>query len=233
MRDDRGQFLRGTRNSLSTEFCVGQIPWNKGLTKNNNMILRRLAESPAIKEKKKSWHKHKLDCPCCVCRAHRKETMGSANSFYGKHHSKNTREKLRGLPSSFRAHPPGCQCNAHLAMRGELSGNKNYFYGKHFTGSQSPHWRGGVSFIIYPREFKLIKKIIRQRDQYHCKLCGDPENGQKLSVHHIDYNPKNNVPNNLICLCRLCHGKTAHSRNGWSFLFDSLMELRTLEGLVE
>ena len=36
-----------------------------------------------------------------------------------------------------------------------------------------------------------------------CPLCDSIEN---LIVHHIDGNRKNNNPNNLINLCKRCHG---------------------------
>lgn len=41
------------------------------------------------------------------------------------------------------------------------------------------------------------------RDKYRCVDCHNGET--KLLVHHIDKNPKNNIPNNLVTLCPKCH----------------------------
>ncbi|GAG97080.1 unnamed protein product, partial [marine sediment metagenome] len=57
---------------------------------------------------------------------------------------------------------------------------------------------------------KELKGQIRRRDNYTCQQCGYTEKklGYKLSVHHIDYDKKNNNINNLISLCRVCHSQT-------------------------
>jgi len=36
---------------------------------------------------------HDLDCPCCICKAKRGETKGENNSFYGKHHTEESKRK--------------------------------------------------------------------------------------------------------------------------------------------
>lgn len=38
-----------------------------------------------------------------------------------------------------------------------------------------------------------------------CELCGTVDGDRE--VHHIDKNPRNNEPENLICLCVPCHGR--------------------------
>jgi len=79
-------------------------------------------------------------------------------------------------------------------------------------------WRDGISFEPYGLEFnKELKEQIRKRDDYKCQECGYTEKqlGYKLSIHHIDYNKKNNKPNNLISLCKSCHSKTSFNRENW------------------
>jgi len=91
-------------------------------------------------------------------------------------------------------------------------------------GENAPNWRGGISNEPYPFNFnKELKKLIRQRDNYKCQLCGMPEceNIQKLDIHHIDYDKKNLNPNNLISLCRSCHMKTNYNREYWKRYFDT------------
>jgi len=41
-----------------------------------------------------------------------------------------------------------------------------------------------------------------RRTSYKCMRCGSRSN---LNLHHFDYNPLNNDPNNLKCLCLDCH----------------------------
>lgn len=55
-----------------------------------------------------------------------------------------------------------------------------------------------------------------------CAVCGIRENGKKLSLHHIDYDPGNNDPSNLIPLCGSCHSKTKGNRKYWIGYFTEL-----------
>jgi len=76
------------------------------------------------------------------------------------------------------------------------------------TGSNSPHWKGGISLENNPRELTLkLKQTICRRDNLTCQICGKINKGKKrkLDTHHIDGNRKNNHPDNLITLCRFCH----------------------------
>jgi len=57
------------------------------------------------------------------------------------------------------------------------------------------------------------KDSIRERDKYTCQDCERPQKnnlkrwGRKLDVHHINGDKSNNHPENLISLCKICHGK--------------------------
>jgi hypothetical protein len=85
------------------------------------------------------------------------------------------------------------------------------------TGENSPNWRGGKSFCVYPRDWnKTLKQSIRQRDNYTCQICGEEPSVQ---VHHIDYIKKNCNPTNLVTLCRSCHTKTCFNREYWIKFF--------------
>ena len=87
-------------------------------------------------------------------------------------------------------------------------------------GENSPNWKGGKSFEEYPIEFdKELKNQIRERDNHICQICTEKENGRALSVHHIDYNKKNNSTKNLISLCTICHMKTNGNREYWKEFF--------------
>jgi len=85
-------------------------------------------------------------------------------------------------------------------------------------GDNHYNWQGGISDIGYEREFnKKLKKLIRLRDGYTCQECGKTEEelDKTLSVHHIDYDKKNNDPANLMSLCKKCHTTTNYNREEW------------------
>ncbi len=91
-------------------------------------------------------------------------------------------------------------------------------------GEKNPSWLGGISFEPYTPEFNNeLKEQIRKRDDYTCQECSYTEEQlkYKLIIHHINYNKKNNKPNNLISLCRNCHSQTNFERENW---IDYFME---------
>jgi hypothetical protein len=94
------------------------------------------------------------------------------------------------------------------------------------TGAKNPSWNGGSSFEPYGVEFNNnLKRLIRERDEYMCHLCGEKGN----FVHHIDYNKKNNSAANLITLCNKCHTKTNSRREE----FQPFLELYMLDKYEE
>jgi hypothetical protein len=62
-----------------------------------------------------------------------------------------------------------------------------------------------VSFYPPMSVPKEIRSTILARDK-KCKQCGTRKK-EGLSVHHIDGDHNNDSPENLILLCRSCHGK--------------------------
>ena len=85
-------------------------------------------------------------------------------------------------------------------------------------GDKNPNWLGGISYERYCPLFNEKKKEeIRQQFCRICLLCfmTEEENGQKLDVHHIDYNKDQGCSGHewrLVPLCRSCHMKTNHDR---------------------
>lgn len=91
-------------------------------------------------------------------------------------------------------------------------------------GENNPSWRGGISFEPYGPEFNAkLKTQIMERDGYKCQNeeCGTTEH---LSVHHIDYNKKNNSPSNLITLCVSCNSKANSNRKYWTKYFREMIK---------
>ena len=66
---------------------------------------------------------------------------------------------------------------------------------------------------LYPKNWKKISKLIRERAGGLCELClaqnGKPhpitDSRVVLTVHHINNDPTDNRPINLIALCQRCH----------------------------
>ena len=81
-------------------------------------------------------------------------------------------------------------------------------------------WKGGISFEPYSINWtETLKRSIRERDYYVCRLCSKPQGDIAHDVHHIDYDKKNCNPENLITLCKKCHSKTNSHRDYWIKLF--------------
>jgi len=79
------------------------------------------------------------------------------------------------------------------------------WYRKNCRGEKARRWIDGSSFLPYGPGFtKTMKKKIKERDNYTCQKCGSKK---KLSIHHIDYDKKNNKEKNLITLCISCNVK--------------------------
>jgi len=99
--------------------------------------------------------------------------------------------------------------------------NEEHFYlwkKENIKGSNNPNWNNGSSFEEYGHEFNSsLREQVRFRDNYKCQTCGcsQLENGECLSIHHIDYDKQNNNFNNLISLCKYCHHKTNGNRDYW------------------
>lgn len=95
--------------------------------------------------------------------------------------------------------------------------------GRH-SGEKSNWWQGGISNSPYASDWTdTLKRAIRERDNYVCRICNTLQGNRAFDVHHIDYNKQNNDPSNLITLCRKCHIKTNSNRDYWIGLFKDLL----------
>lgn len=97
-------------------------------------------------------------------------------------------------------------------------------------GKNNPNWHGGVSFGKYcPKFNNAFKEYIRTKFGRVCFLCSktEEENGQKLSVHHVNYDKNCGCADTkedkkaddeacqFVPLCVSCNTKVNSNRDKW------------------
>jgi hypothetical protein len=121
-------------------------------------------------------------------------------------------------------------CGKRLGPTANYRGDKRCFRCR-FLGERNPNWRGGC-IDDYGNSFSdELKEKIKKRDDYLCQFpgCYLPQNGTPHSVHHCDYNKRNQESANLITLCVRHHAKTTFgNREHYTELFAAIQEARGL-----
>ena len=94
-------------------------------------------------------------------------------------------------------------------------------------GERHPRWNGGISFEPYcPKFNREFKERVRSFFGYRCAECGEPQNGYKLHVHHVNFNKMSccdNTPPLFVPLCRSCHARTQKDREYWEEHFTRMI----------
>jgi hypothetical protein len=137
---------------------------------------------------------------------------GKGNPFYNKTHSASTIEKFVSLKEG----------KSHEEIMGEENAKK---WHERMSGQNSPFWNGGYSVKDYIKFSNRFKNLIRKRDNQICMMCGKHREKMNtaLSVHHVDYDKHNAIPQNCISLCFECHAKTNFNRKYWIDFFQNLL----------
>jgi len=141
------------------------------------------------------------------------------------------REKLSGIHKKvFEEQPEKVQKlrAGHRKFIQDPERKEKFYESREVVSGEEHHWYRDGSCLDseYGGEFdERLKFQIRQRDQT-CQMCGktEEENGEALSVHHIDGDKENNDPQNLIALCRNCHSKTTCLPDQWELALSLYME---------
>lgn len=125
----------------------------------------------------------------------------------------------------------------HTGKRGNIC-----FYGHKWTeeakalisvankGENNGNWKGGISFEPYCIKFdEEYKSYVRNLFGNECFLCSktEPDNGRKLSVHHVNYNKDCGCDETkCLCvpLCIRCHVKTNTNRDFWQYLIIEMLK---------
>jgi hypothetical protein len=230
---------------------IGHKAWNKGLTKETDERIRKYSENSIRNEKIKisrTGLKHSIKTRIMMSKQNSGENnpnygkkhpginkgkknymykrFGKLNPFYGKKHTKETRLIISKTNKGIKRTPEQIK-----QVRINSIGKNNGMYGIHRYGKENPRYIDGRSFIPYPAEFKYIKSKILERDNYTCKKCITKPKipnllGNRISVHHIDYNKKNNSKDNLIALCTACNSKVNTNREYWTQYFQGVLNAR-------
>ena len=116
--------------------------------------------------------------------------------FFGKHHSKETKEKIRKKLK-------GKKSNLYIHGKGSLP------YNPKFTRSLK-------HFILERDKFKCQVCDMTQKEHLL-------EYNSSLEVHHIDYDKMNCKENNLITLCKSCHVRTNYNRDYYYAYFTYMI----------
>jgi hypothetical protein len=135
---------------------------------------------------------------------------GEKSYWFGKARLEKTKEKISATMKGRPAWNKGKYHSEETKVK-ISEANKNE---KHWN------WQNGKSFEPYSIDWKeTLRRSIRKRDKYICQICTIPQTDIAFDVHHIDYNKRNNNPDNLITLCHSCHSKTNLNRENWIKFF--------------
>ena len=101
------------------------------------------------------------------------------------------------------------------------------------SGENANNYKGGISNLPYCEKFdEDLKERVREYFDRCCYVCGKNEidNGEKLSVHHVNYDKMvccNDVKPLFVPLCRSCHMKTHDNREEWEDFFTVSLKYLT------
>lgn len=136
---------------------------------------------------------------------HPELVIGEKNPFYGKKHSKKTKEVISKKVSE--KHKGKSPKNLYLLMK---KGEKSRFNKENTAKEKNNNWKGGITptTLLERDKFdRLLRKDVLKRDNYTCQMCG--VRGGNLHVDHIqaweDFVELRFTMDNLRTLCVECH----------------------------
>ena len=158
-----------------------------------------------------------------------------SESNKGRKHSVETRKKMSEAKKNY---IPWCKgkklsdghrsklSEAHMGKK--LSEEHRKSISVVTSGSRNPNWKGGISCEPYCDVWldKEYKESIKERDGYRCLNPDCWYNSKLLALHHIDYNKKNCVPDNLITLCNSCNSRANSNRDWHKAWYKAIIDRR-------
>src|ERR1035437_2503871 len=105
-------------------------------------------------------------------------------------------------------------------------------HSRHVKGEGNGRFVHGEALKKYPRGWQKAHKLeIRRRDKFKCQKCGAPETKPALHVHHINYVKEDIRPENLITLCKVCHGSMHGGKESREIIKNQLYQILELAEL--
>lgn len=210
----------------------GLAPWNKGKTGiYSEETLRKIGDASRrrkyteeTRRRMSEAHRGKNRPPFSEDHKRRisESKRGENHPMFGKKFSAERRAKISEAHRGKKHTEEHRRNNAEAQCGKKLSEEHKLKISEAFRGENHPNWQGGISFEPYGLEFNSeLRQQIRARDNFTCQECNYTEDqlGRTLSVHHIDYDKRNNDPENLVSLCNSCHSQTNFSRDDWTEYF--------------
>lgn len=204
--------------SLKEGFANGSIKnWTDGKTKETD---------PRIKQTSDKLKGHKIFIDPHILGAINKERLENKtlDEIHGKEKASELREQVSGennvnwIPREIRI----CACGCGETFEIAVNGTQRFIFTHNSRGQNNPNWCGGIDKQFYQGFTLKLKAAIKKRDGNKCMICSKFD--VKLDVHHIDYDKKHSIPENLITLCAHCHAMTNFNRENWQEFFKPLME---------
>lgn len=119
----------------------------------------------------------------------------------------------RGMPG--RSWPVEQRLKLSLTLRRRYAhdwAERRAAFSRRMSGRGNPQWRDGRARSPYEPGFtKSLKQRIADRDGHRCRKCGAPRRNGTHVVHHMDGTKHNHSEENLVLLCKPCHGRL-HAR---------------------
>lgn len=163
---------------------------------------------------------------CCDCRDYswskesREKRSGKNHWTYGRTISEETRKKI-GDASRGRTSP--CKGKPWSEARRQADNRRKETFV--YSSIKADNGRE------YPHDWSEIRGMIYERDNWTCQECGSKcvpygrsETKRVIQCHHIDYDTKNCIEDNLVTLCLSCHFKTNFNQSDWTNYFISKRE---------
>lgn len=99
-------------------------------------------------------------------------------------------------------------------------------HAKRIAGQGNANWRGGLSRLPYPWNFRDISAAIIERDGSACQNPGCAGTDPRLTAHHINYEKQDCRGVNLITLCSACNSRANFGRDRWQAFYQGIMAVR-------